>query len=160
MKVGYRSLARRRHSNARWRESQRFSRNGLRPRDSSRGSAMETVYRSLAPCCHCNARCFSNRRCGPLYGSLGTADSLSANVAVGRQLRAWPRGTNIRTTGGATTTPATTVTQAALRRFTNRESCGRASASTLAQAHKHPHNWRSHDNASFDRDSGSSAAIR
>jgi hypothetical protein len=44
---------------------------------------METVYRSLAPCCHCNARCFSNPRCGPLYGSSGTADSLSANLAAG-----------------------------------------------------------------------------
>jgi hypothetical protein len=52
------------------------------------------------------------------------ADSPTANLAVGRQLRAWLRCTNIRTTAGATTTPASTVTQAALRRFTNRESCG------------------------------------
>jgi hypothetical protein len=132
---------------------------------------METVCRSLARCCHCNARCFSNPRCGPLYGSSGTADSLSANVAVGRQLRAWLRCTNIRTTAGATTTPASTLAQVrrlcgdrqlrepALRRFTNRESCGRAPASSLAQVHKHPHNCRSHDNASFDRDSGGSAPI-
>jgi hypothetical protein len=94
---------------------------------------MGTVYRLLARCCHCNARCFSNRRCGPLYGSSGAADSLSANVAVGRQLRAWLRCTKIGTTAGATTTPASTVTQAALRRFGNRECCGRVPASSLAQ---------------------------
>jgi hypothetical protein len=33
----------------------------------------------------------------------------------------------------------------ALRRFTNR-----SRASILAQVHKHPHNWRSHDNARFE----------
>jgi hypothetical protein len=32
-------------------------------------------------------------------------------------------------------------------------------ATSLAQAHKHPHNRWSHDNAGFDRDSGGSAAI-
>ncbi len=83
-----------------------------------RGSVVETVCRSLARCCHCNAPYVSSRRCAPLRGRPGTADSLSANVAVGHQLRAWLRCTNIRTTGGATTTPASTVAhaQAALRR--------------------------------------------
>jgi hypothetical protein len=52
-----------------------------------------------------------DRRCGPLYGSSGTADSLSANVAVRRQLRPWLRCTNIRTAGGATTTPGSTLAQ-------------------------------------------------
>ncbi len=42
--------------------------------------------------------------------------SASANVAVEHQLRPSLRRANIRTTGGATTTPASTVTQAALRR--------------------------------------------
>jgi len=41
------------------------------------------------------------------------------------------------------------------------ECCGRVPASILAQVHKHPHNWRSHDNAGFDPGSrsGDSAAI-
>jgi hypothetical protein len=54
----------------------------------------------------------------------------------GCQLRSWLRCTNIRTTAGATTTPASTVTQAALRRSASANLAGRAAASTLAQVRR------------------------
>jgi len=154
-----------------------------------------------------NASCLGNLRCGPLYGSSGTADSPSANLAVGCQLRSWLRCTNIRTTAGATTTPALTLAQVRrlcgnrqppmlrsgasfepgsgaqtsaqlpkprqrqLRPWLRRGGSAAirqprilrlAPASTLAhaQAHKHPHNCRSHDNASFDPGTGEAALRR
>jgi hypothetical protein len=56
----------------------------------------------------------------------------------GCQLRPWLtlRRTNIRTTAEATTTPASTVTQAALRRSASANVAGRAAASTLAQVRR------------------------
>jgi hypothetical protein len=109
-------------------------------------------------------------------GEAALRRSATANLVVGRQLRPWLtlRRTNIRTTAEATTTPASTVTQArrsamwaALRQpgdcgLAKRECCGRAPASTLAhaQGHKHPHNRRSHDNASYHPGSGEAALRR
>jgi hypothetical protein len=85
-----------------------------------------------------NWRSHDNASFDPGSGEAALRRSASANVAVGCQLRAWLRCTNIRTTGGAMTTPASTVAQ--VRRLCadspTANLVGRAAASSLAQVRR------------------------